>query len=80
MPATKTKTMSKKKHTHSEKGHKGFLRIEKELSNKQLSTYVTESEYRSLTKLLKKHNIKRTDFIREAIRKAAEELRDNEQK
>lgn len=77
----KEKTMSKKKHSYSEKGHKGFIRRkENELTNKQVATYLTESEYRGLTKLLKKHNIKRTDFIREAIRKAANELRDSEQK
>ena len=73
--------MSKKKHSYSEKGHKGFIRRkENELTNKQVATYLTESELKELSELLKRHGLKRTEFIREAIRKAAKELRDSEQK
>lgn len=67
--------MSKAKHKFSKKGHKGFFRRSEELSNKQLSTYVTETEYLEISNLLKELGLRKTDFIREAIQEKIKKLR-----
>lgn len=58
---------AKKKTTQAIKGKQGFQkRVEEELSNKQVTTYLTPTEHRRLKEAIKgKYTI--TEFLRLAI-------------